>query len=383
MNVELVKNTKQGFIQKYYSEPLLVFSPGRINIIGDHTDYNNGYVLPAAIEKGIVSAISKSKNHFSSITALDANEQLEFSLDNIQPIKNGHWKNYALGVIAEIQKTGKSIKNFNLAFSGNLPIGAGLSSSAALENSIAFVLNELFQLKFSKKEMVFISQQAEHNFVGVKCGIMDQYIGMFGENKSALLLDCKSMEATLYKIDLSPYKIILINTNVKHSLAESSYNDRRKACERVAKILKRESLRDGNEDDLKILKDKIFDADYQKALFVFQENKRVLEAAKCIKDNDIESLGVLLYASHSGLRHQYKVSCEELDFLVKLEKQNPNVIGSRMMGGGFGGCTINIVKSSIIDEFTENIQNLYNNKFGNNCSIYNVSLSQGTHLITI
>lgn len=383
MNVELVINTKRAFIKKYSEKPLLVFSPGRINIIGDHTDYNNGYVLPAAIDKGIISAISRSKKHFSSIVALDVNEHIEFTLKNIQPIKKGNWKNYVLGVVTEIQKKGKAINNFNLAFSGNIPIGSGLSSSAALENSIVFALNELFQLGLTKMEMVFISQKAEHNFVGVKCGIMDQYISMFGENKSALLLDCKSLKATSYKIDLNPYKIILINTNVEHSLAESEYNDRRKACERVAKILKRESLRDITEVELNLMKPELPEGDYQKALFVIQESKRVLEAAKYIEDRDIESLGSLLYASHSGLQHQYKVSCQELDFLVELAKQNPNVIGSRMMGAGFGGCTINLVKQSAIDKFAESIQNLYNNKFDNTCSIYNVSLSQGTQLITI
>ena len=381
MKTELIQNIKQSFILEYSTEPFLVFSPGRINLIGDHTDYNNGFVFPAAIQKGIVSALSKTNNDFCSVISLDLNESFHFTFNDIKPIKNGRWKNYVLGVISEILKSGKHLQHFNMIFGGDIPIGAGLSSSAALENSIVFGLNELFNLGLSKKEMVFISQKAEHNFVNVKCGIMDQYISMFGETNSALLLDCNSLEATPYEIDLGKYEILLINTNVKHSLAESSYNERRATCENVAGILEKESLRDVTEDDLNSIKTKLSEADYQKVLFVIQENKRVLETARAIKNNDTESLGSLLYASHSGLQHQYKVSCEELDSLVELSKQNPNVIGARMMGGGFGGCTINLIKKTVIDEFSADIQKQYKNKFNRDCSIYNVHLSQGTHSI--
>ena len=383
MNKELVHNIKKSFILEYSSDPLMVFSPGRINLIGEHTDYNNGFVFPAAINKGIVTAVNTTNNSFCSVKSLDLNESFQFTYNDIKPLKNGKWKNYVLGVIYEILKSGKHLQHFNMAFGGDIPIGAGLSSSAALENSIVFGLNELFDLRLSKKEMVLISQKAEHHFVNVNCGIMDQYISMFGENNAAVLLDCESLEAKPFEIDLSNHQFLLINTNVKHRLAENSYNNRRMTCEKVAGMLGKKSLRHVTKGDLNTIKNKLSKSIYQKALFVIQENKRVLEAAQAIENNDPEFLGSLIYASHSGLQHQYKVSCEELDFLVQLTKRDPNVIGARMMGGGFGGCTINLVKRSAIDTFSEYIQKQYKIKFNGDCNIYNVHLYKGTHIINI
>ena len=381
MNQKLIEHIKSNFKSSFKTNPTLVFSPGRINLIGGHTDYNNGFVLPAAIDKGIVAAIDKSDSEYSSVVALDVNEQLDFSLKNTQTIKNGSWKNYVIGVVAEIQKFGKQLENFNLVFGGDIANGAGLSSSAALENSVVFGLNELYQLGLSKKEMIFISQKAEHNYVGVKCGIMDQYASMFGEENSAILLDCRNLEATTFNIDFKDFKVLLINTNVKHSLAESVYNERRSVCEKIALQLNINALRAASEKDLFTIKNKIPEDDYQKALYVTQENDRVLQASKAIKHNDIELLGKLLYASHKGLQHQYKVSCDELDFLVDYAKKNTDVVGARMMGGGFGGCTINIVKKDAIKAYKEDIAQAYKENFNANCSFYVVNLSAGTRVI--
>ena len=381
MNTTLIKHIKSSFLKIFNMEPILIFSPGRINIIGEHTDYNDGFVFPAAINKGIITAIQKSNADFCTVVASDFNETYEFSLKAIQPIPNGGWKNYVLGVVAEIQKKGIKLEAFNVVFGGDIPVGSGLSSSAALENSIVYGLNEIFFLGLTKKEMILISQQAEHNYVGVRCGIMDQYASMFGKENSALFLDCRSVEADEIKFDLKEYQLVLINTNVKHSLSESAYNDRRSVCEKVASLLNVSALRDATEEGLQNIKTKISEEDYQKALYVIQENKRVQKATETLKNNDISALGKLLYESHDGLQHQYKVSCAELDFLVHKAKENSNVIGARMMGGGFGGCTRNIIAKSDTELFIKNISKAYHEKFNNECSVYFVEISEGTHLI--
>ena len=381
MNTTLAQNIEQLFKQRFKDQSILVSSPGRINIIGEHTDYNEGFVLPAAIDKGIISAIGKSKNNFCSVFAYDANESFEFSTENIQPIPNGNWRNYVIGVVAEIQKKGKKVEPFNLVFGGDIPKGAGLSSSAALENSVVFGLNELFKLGLSKEDMIFISQKAEHNYVGVRCGIMDQFASMFGEEDHALLLDCRTNKASSIKIDFENYQIVLINSNVSHSLVDAEYNNRREVCEKVASLLNVKALRDATEEALLKMKSEISEGDYQKVLYVIQENNRVQKAAKMIKENNISGLGELLFEAHNGARDQFKISCKELDFLVENAKSNPNVIGARMMGGGFGGCTINIVKKEIVESYVTEMSDQYLKAFGFNCSPYNVKLSKGTHLI--
>ncbi|EDO25947.1 predicted protein, partial [Nematostella vectensis] len=269
------------------------------------------------------------------------------------------WLNYVLGVVAGVQEKCKLTTNFDIVFAGNLPSGAGLSSSAALENSIVFALDELFNLKLSKKEMIAISQKAEHNFVGVKCGIMDQFASMFGVQDSALLLDCKSLVSKTYHIDFNQYKLLLINTNVKHSLADSAYNDRRNVCEKVASLLKVVSLREVTISDLQSIKKELSETDFQKTLYVLEENDRVLEATSALEENNLIRFGELLFASHNGLQHQYNVSCAELDFLVSCAKENTAVIGARMMGGGFGGCTINLIASTEIERFKKEVEEAY------------------------
>lgn len=383
MAKKLSKKVQQRFNELFNDNSLLVFSPGRINLIGEHTDYNEGFAFPAAINKGIAVAIAKSKDKESTIVAMDKNERYSFSLNNLQPIKKGGWRNYILGVVAEMNKKGYSFGNFNLVFSGNVPGGAGMSSSAALENAIGFALNELFELGISKEELIYISQKAEHNYAGVMCGIMDQFASMFGEKKSALLLDCRSITAEVFRFNLKDYKIVLINSNVKHDLSETAYNERRAVCERIANMLNVKALRDATETDLATLKDKLNEADYQKALFVIQENKRVHAFMKATENNDIVTLGKLLFQSHNGLSEQYQVSCEELDFLADYAKKSPAVIGARMMGGGFGGCTINFVKKLAIEEFKTDVAKEFKARFNRNCSIYKVKLSEGTRIINL
>ncbi len=381
MSATLINNVKNTFIRTFKTDTLLIFSPGRINIIGEHTDYNKGFVFPAAINKGIVAAIQKSELDFSTAFALDLNSKIEFNLDKLKPLKEGRWENYVFGVVHEIQNKNKLIGNFNLVFKGNIPSGAGMSSSAALENSIVFGLNELFDLELSKHDMILISQKAEHNFVGVKCGIMDQYASMFGLKNHALLLDCRTIESQPYEIDFKDYQLMLINTNVKHSLSDTEYNDRRFACKSISKLLSVKALRDATEADLEKIIDKVTPANYQKALFVIQENSRTLKAAKAIEYGDLETLGSLIYQSHNGLSNQYKVSCHELDFLVDQAKANPNILGARMMGGGFGGCTINLIAKTQAEAFAEKVYKAYHREFNKTCSVYFIELSEGTHLV--
>ena len=347
MSTILIKQVKEEFVNTFKIDPILIFSPGRINIIGEHTDYNGGYVFPAAVNKGIAAAMQKSNTNVSTAYAIDKDSKIEFELDNLKPSKEGNWENYVFGVIAEIQNKNKTIGNFNIAFKG----------------------------------MILISQKAEHNYVGVKCGIMDQYASMFGVKNNALLLDCRTIESKPYEIDFKDHQLMLINTNVKHTLSDSAYNDRRSACESIAELLDIETLREASEKDLEKIIDKVTPENYQKALYVIQEIDRTEKAAKAIEENDLETLGALIYGSHNGLQHQYKVSCDELDFLVNQAKKNKNVLGARMMGGGFGGCTINLIKKDEAKKFAESASKAYKNKFDKDCSVYFVELSEGTHLV--
>lgn len=381
MNKKLIKKVKARFKKEFKTKPWLIFSPGRINFIGEHTDYNDGYVFPAAINKGIALAIGTSHSSTSTIYAQDLNEWYELNDTDYQPIENGGWRNYVLGVVSELQLHGVKLGRFNAVFSGDIPSGSGMSSSAALENSFAFGLNHLFGLGLSKNELILVAQRAEHNFAGVKCGIMDQYASMFGRKNTALLLDCRTVTSESFKIDFKDYKIMLINSNVKHNLSDSAYNNRRAVCEKVSKILDVKALRDATTDNLNQIKAEITEDDYFKALYVINENSRVKQFAEAILNNDLSQLGKLLFQSHLGLKNKYKVSCEELDFLVNKAKKNPNILGARMMGGGFGGCTINLIRKKDFDRFKKEITTTYKSNFDRECSVYSVKLSKGVHLI--
>ncbi|NIK91496.1 galactokinase [Mangrovimonas sp. CR14] len=381
MNAIIKDDIVKKFKQRFPNDPIVVKSPGRINLIGEHTDYNEGYVFPAAIDKGITAAFSKSKNAFCTIVSMDFEEVMELHLDDVKAIPKGNWRNYIIGVVGEMQKKGIQLEPFDMVFTGDIPKGAGLSSSAALENAVAYGLNDLFDLGLSKHELIFISQKAEHHYVGVRCGIMDQFASMFGEEDRALLLDCRNLEFKTYPLEFEDYQVMLINTNVSHSLVDAEYNDRRAVCEKVANLLDVPFLRDANEASLNQIKDQLTEVEYQKALYVIQENDRVLRAGKMLEDGDLQGFGELLFEAHGGVQHQFKVSCPELDFLVEKGKAHPDVIGSRMMGGGFGGCTINILKKDAVASYSEEISKQYKDTFGKDCSIYFVKLSQGTHKI--
>ncbi|MDT0622313.1 galactokinase [Croceitalea vernalis] len=381
MSKKIVKKVSQSFKDQFKTKPLLVFSPGRINLIGDHTDYNEGFVFPAAVNKGIVLAIGKNDTKSCKTYALNKKEFYEFETKNIKPLPNGGWRNYVLGVVGELSQIGVKVDTFNAVFAGDIPAGAGMSSSAALENSFVYGLNELFDLGLSKDEMILISQKAEHNFAGVKCGIMDQYASMFGVKNSALLLDCRTVESKPYNIDFEGYRLMLVNTNVKHDLSESAYNDRRAVCEKVSALLGVNALRDATKKDLYTIESDISKEDFQKVLYVINENERVQQFSEAIQKKNITALGRLLNESHEGLSNKYKVSCKELDFLVEQAKENSNVLGSRMMGGGFGGCTINLVRKEGFKEFKKDVSKKFKKEFKKKCSVYSVKLSKGTRII--
>lgn len=378
-----IKEVQQSFQEQFDEDPLMIFSPGRINLIGEHTDYNDGFAFPAAIDKGIAIAMKKSNSGSSKVFAFNKSEGHEFNTGSVKPLLNGGWRNYILGVVGELKLLGKNIGEFNSVFAGNIPGGAGMSSSAALENGFVYGLNQLFDLGLSKNEMILVSQRAEHNYAGVKCGIMDQYASMFGIDHSALLLDCRTVQSETYTIDLGDYKLMLINTNVKHDLSESAYNDRRAACEKVAAKMGVKALRDAKEEDLIKIKKDLSVSDFEKALYVIRENDRVVKFAKAISNNTIEELGQLLFDSHKGLSENYQVSCEELDFLVQMAHDADSVMGARMMGGGFGGCTINLVSKDGYDRFKQEVSTQFRKKFLRDCSIYDVKLAQGTRIIEL
>ena len=384
--MQLAGNIKSSFIKRFNSNPLLVASPGRINLIGEHTDYNDGYVFPAAIDKYIIGAFSKSDDNYSHIYSLDMNEETIVDLNNLIKQDPGSWENYVYGVVDELYKNGLKPGNFNLVFGGDIPLGAGLSSSAALENCVVFGLNELFKLGLTKGEMVQISMQAEHNFAGVQCGIMDQFASMNGVEGHAMFLDCRDLSYAQIPIQTDDYQLILINTNVKHQLADSAYNKRKEECNEGLAIIQIEfpkvnSLRDVSLVQLDMAKSKMSKTVYKRCQYVIEENTRVEAAKSAIEKKDWKTFGELLYASHHGLKHLYEVSCPELDFLVKKAKEHHAVIGGRMMGGGFGGCTLNLIQKDNVTEFIDWVAQDYLLKFGTAVDVYPVNISNGTQII--
>jgi len=380
MTDTLIERVKTEYAARFSTAYVLVQAPGRINLIGEHVDYNDGFVFPAAIDKYIVVAAGRSNEGFSRAVSLDLGQVCEFSLRDLQPLKDGGWRNYVLGIAAQLAQRG--LQDFNLVFAGNIPPGSGLSSSAALENSIVFALNELFRLGLEKKEMALISQKAEHDFVGVKCGIMDQFASMFGKKDQFLLLDCRSLETEYFPISFEEHEILLINSNVHHELSESAYNDRRAACERVAAHMGKKALRDVTEDELNAVMGQLEAGDYRKARFVIREIDRTQQAAAALRNGNWAILGSLLYASHQGLSVEYQVSCDELDFLVEEARKEDFILGARMMGGGFGGCTINLIRKGSASDFLDRICEAYGDRFGTRFQEFVVNTSDGTQTIS-
>ncbi len=382
MPAEIVRNK---FIELFKEEPLLVRSPGRVNLIGEHTDYNMGFVLPAAIDKAIYFAISPRSDGVCKLFAVDMNDSYEFSVSELK--KSGkQWPEYLIGVLDQLKKLGKNIEGFNCVFGGDIPLGAGLSSSAALEAGLAFSLNHLFNLGIDKLSLVKLAQKSENEFVGVNCGIMDQYINIFGAAKKVLKIDCRSLEYEYHPFTNDDLRIVLCNTMVTHSLASSEYNTRRAQCEAGVKILQQKypsikSLRDASMQALDESKADMDVVTYKRCKYVIEENERVTTACADLEKNDFVSFGCRMYQSHNGLSREYEVSCKELDFLVEQTENMDSVLGSRMMGGGFGGCTINLVKNDFVGEFKNRIQSSYKEKFGKDPLVYICKIEEGTHII--
>jgi galactokinase len=377
---------EKKFLELYSEKPLLFRSPGRVNIIGEHTDYNMGFVLPGAIDKAIYYAISPRTDDVISLFSVDLVQECVLELTNIQHQKSG-WPNYLLGVVDQLIKAGYMLKGFNCVFGGDIPIGAGLSSSAAIEGGLAFALDHLFNLKINKFDLVKMAQKAENEFVGVNCGIMDQFINIFGESNKVLKIDCRSLEIKYVPFEFDDISIILFDTCVSHSLASSEYNQRRRDCTAGVELIRKEnplitSLRDVSIGMLNEYKKKLEPKIFNRCKYVVEENDRLLSACEALNKNDLKTLGALMFQTHEGLSKEYKVSCTELDFLVDLVRENPAVYGSRMMGGGFGGCTINLVENSQIEKISAEISVAYKNKFGKEMKNYITTISSGTQLIT-
>jgi galactokinase len=382
MDIDKIRNAFTEYFEGATGE--VYASPGRINLIGEHTDYNGGFVFPGAIDKGMVAEIKLNGTNKVRALALDLNETAEFGLQE-EDAPQQQWAGYIFGVCREIIKRGGKIGGFNTAFSGDVPLGAGMSSSAALESTYAFALNDLFGLGIDKFELAKIGQATEHNYCGVKCGIMDQFASIFGKAGSLILLDCRSLEYKYYPFNPSGYKLVLLDTVVKHELASSAYNARRQSCERVAAAIRRnhpevEFLRDATLDMLNEVKAGVSEEDYMRAQYVIEEVQRVMDVCAALEKGDYETVGDRMYGTHSGMSKLYEVSCKELDFLNDIARKC-GVTGSRVMGGGFGGCTINLVREDKYEAFVKEAFAAYNTAFGHEPKLYDVVISDGARKI--
>ena len=369
-----------------FKKEFSVRSPGRINLIGEHTDYNNGFVLPTAIDRTIdLHFAANGSDYNCNIFSKTYNNSFSFDLRKVSKSKKS-WENYVLGVVAELQKRGKKLRGFDCIIESNLPVGAGISSSAALEGGTAFGLNELLDLNLDRQTMAELSRDAEHNFVGSKCGIMDQYSSVLSKKNHLILLDCRSLKATYVSAKFEGHMILLMNTMVSHSLASSEYNTRRNECEQVVETISQSypevnSLRDVSRERLDEFKNELSDVLYKRAAYVISENERVLEAVEAVKEGNLQTFGKLMYQSHEGLKDLYEVSCEELDFLVNFASGFKEIKGARMMGGGFGGCTINLIEEDKVDDFISHASEAYFKKFGIKPEAIRALPAKGTHLI--
>ncbi|MBC7748677.1 MAG: galactokinase [Methylotenera sp.] len=385
MNDILIHKTTDFFHQTFGSEPSkTVLSPGRINVIGEHIDYNDGFVLPAAIDKIICFAFDKNNSDTAKIVAIDLNDEFEVCVNGDQKQTDSVWTNYLRGVLNQLKMNGYSVEGFNCVFSSNIPVGSGLSSSAALECGFLFGLNELFDLKIKPIDIALMGQKAEH-WVGINCGIMDQFSSVMGLENKVIKIDCRTLEFEYHDANFNDYSLILFDSNVKHSLFSSAYNTRREECEEGISIISTNfpeisSFRDCKEEQVWSLKDKMSANVLKRSLFVVKEIKRVTKACEALDKGDIETLGKLMFETHEGLSLDYEVSCPELDFLVHTVKVEEAVIGSRLMGGGFGGCTINLIKKGQEERIKQQLSTLYLDKFGIELKIYDVKIGNGTSL---
>ena len=385
MDIEVVRSR---FIKHFDGKTGNIYtSPGRINIIGEHTDYNGGFVFPGAIDKGIMCEIRPNGTNKVMAYAIDLKDRVEFDVNDEKGPK-ASWARYIYGIIQEMKKRGVDVKGFNTAFAGDVPLGAGLSSSAALESCYAYAINDLFgDNKVSKWDMVLAGQATEHNYCGVNCGIMDQFASVFGQEGKLMRLDCRSREFEYFPFEPKGYKLVLVDSVVKHELASSAYNDRRKSCENVVEALQKkypekkiETLRDADWDMFESVKPEVSEEDMRRATYVLGEKDRVLAVCDALNAGDYETVGKKMYETHEGLSKDYEVSCEELDFLNDIAKED-GVTGSRIMGGGFGGCTINLVKDELYDKFITDVKERYKAKYGKEPKIYDVVIGAGSRKV--
>ena len=380
MDIEFVRSR---FIKHFDGTTGSVYaSPGRINLIGEHTDYNGGFVFPGAVDKGMIIEIKPNGEDKVKAYSIDLKDYVEFGL-NEEDAPRASWARYIFGVCREMIKRGVDVKGFNTAFAGDVPLGAGMSSSAALESAYAYAINDLFgENKVDKFELAKVGQATEHNYIGVKCGIMDQFASVFGKEGSLMRLDCRSLEYQYFPFKPEGYRLVLVDSVVKHELASSAYNKRRESCENVVKAIAQkhegvEFLRDCTLEMLAEVKAEVSEEDYMRAEYVIEEIQRVLDVCDALEKGDYEIVGQKMYETHQGMSKKYEVSCEELDFLNDVAF-DCGVTGSRVMGGGFGGCTINLVKNELYETFITTAKERFKEKFGRSPKVYDVVISDGS-----
>ena len=376
-----------AMLEKFiYEHSIVTRSPGRINLIGEHTDYNNGFVLPAAIDKAAWIALTPRTDNEINLTSIDLDETCHTTTTRLIPSQKHAWYDYILGVVDQFQKNGIAVSGFDAALTADIPIGAGLSSSAAIECAVAFALNEWLQCGFGKIELVKIAQKAENDYVGLQCGIMDMFASVFGTADHVIKLDCRTLEYKYEPFKLDGYKIVLFDTNVKHTLASSQYNVRRQQCEMGVALIQQHipfvhSLRDVTKSMLQQYVQRFDEEVYRRCLYVVEETERLQQACLDLENNDIKAFGAKMFETHEGLSTMYEVSCAELDFLVDFVKDNDAVPGARMMGGGFGGCTINIIASEAIETLTAQLKPAYEAAMHKELKIYIAQIGAGTGII--
>ncbi len=377
-----VEDVRSRFIEHFDGNTGSVYaSPGRINLIGEHTDYNGGFVFPGAVQQCIIAEIRPNGTRNVRAYSINLKDYVEFSLDDDKGPTSTHFR-FIYGVCREMMKLGVPVDGFNTAFAGDVPLGAGMSSSAALESTYAFALNDMFgENKIDKFTLAKVGQATEHNYIGCNCGIMDQFASVFGKAGSLMRLDCRSLQYKYFPFDPKGYKLVLLNSQVKHDLATSAYNDRRRSCENVVAAIKRhhpevESLRDATYDMLNEVRSEVIEEDALRAKYVIGEKYRVLEVCVALEEGDYEEVGKKMYETHYGLSKEYEVSCPEIDFLNDVAR-SCGVTGSRIMGGGFGGCTINLVSDELYANFIETAKKSYKEKFGKEPIVIDVVIGDG------
>ncbi|KAA9333342.1 galactokinase [Hymenobacter busanensis] len=384
--MKLAQAIAEDFRRQFDHEPLLVRAPGRINLIGEHTDYNAGFVLPAAIDREMAFAVALNNTDTIRLRAFDLQDAFTTTVDQVHRIESADWANYLLGVVAQFRKRGVAVPGFDCVFGGNVPIGAGLSSSAAVECGLAVALDTLLGTGIDKLDLAFMAQKAEHEYALVQCGIMDQFASLFGQEGHVVRLDCRSMAYEYFPFDTRAVRVVLCNSGVKHSLASSEYNTRRQECEQGVAILQKhyagiETLRDATPAQVNAHRDELGPVLHKRCLYVVEENARVLAACDALAAHDLAGVGQLMYASHIGLRDQYEVSCQELDVLMEVARATPGVYGARMMGGGFGGCTINLVAVEHADAFVEHMTQAYRERLGLKLETYQTTIVGGVSVM--